>query len=168
LETAFNIFDAPSALGFNQDQTFLAHADPLPPAEAEAMLLRLLDWRAQRNLYAPGAASVHWSSDETVEPPSRPKSAAEWKRFWSYTDNDLLEGPVSYEGGDLLSRLMVEAEKLTPQEFRLRPDSAGRHAGPDGQDLGANVDFVGPGAAYERWKKTPEYRRWLQDTAQVK
>jgi hypothetical protein len=30
----------------------------------------------------------------------------------------------------------------------------------DGSDLGANVDLVGPGAAYERWKKTPEYREW--------
>jgi hypothetical protein len=24
-----------------------------------------------------------------------------------------------------------------------------------------DVDLVGPGPAYERWKKTPEYQRWL-------
>jgi hypothetical protein len=28
------------------------------------------------------------------------------------------------------------------------------------------VDLVGPGAAYERWKKTPEYQQWLKDTGQ--
>jgi hypothetical protein len=30
------------------------------------------------------------------------------------------------------------------------------------------VDLVGPGPAYERWKKTPEYQQWLNDTKQVK
>ena len=40
--------------------------------------------------------------------------------------------------------------------------------GKDGKDLGADVDLVGPGPAYERWKKTPEYQQWLKDTGQVK
>ena len=38
----------------------------------------------------------------------------------------------------------------------------------DGKDLGADVDLVGPGAAYERWKRTPDYQEWLKDTGQVK
>ena len=54
-----------------------------------------------------------------------------------------------------------------PDDFRLRPDSAGYRAGKDGKDLGADVDLVGPGPAYERWKKTPEYQQWLKDTNQV-
>jgi hypothetical protein len=53
-----------------------------------------------------------------------------------------------------------------PEEFRLRPDSAGYRAGKDGKDLGADVDLVGPGRGYERWKKTPEYQQWLKDTGQ--
>ena len=28
------------------------------------------------------------------------------------------------------------------------------------------MDLVGPGAAYERWKKTPEYQEWLSETGQ--
>jgi hypothetical protein len=44
----------------------------------------------------------------------------------------------------------------------------GYRAGKDGKDLGADVDLVGPGAAYKRWKKTPEYQQWLRDTGQVK
>jgi hypothetical protein len=26
--------------------------------------------------------------------------------------------------------------------------------------------LVGPGEAYERWKKTPDYQQWLEDTGQ--
>src|SRR5262249_16511247 len=59
-------------------------------------------------------------------------------------------------------------EKITPEDFRLRPDSAGYRAGKDGKDIGADVDLVGPGPAYERWKKTPEYQQWLKDTGQIK
>jgi hypothetical protein len=52
-------------------------------------------------------------------------------------------------------------------DFRLRPDSAGYRAGKDGKDLGADVDLVGPGSAYERWKKTPAYQQRLKDSGQV-
>ena len=50
----------------------------------------------------------------------------------------------------------------------LREDSPGYRAGPDGKDLGADVDLVGPGPAYERWKKTTEYEEWLKETGQSK
>ena len=30
------------------------------------------------------------------------------------------------------------------------------------------MDLVGPGPAYERWKKTPEYQQWLKDTGQLR
>ena len=81
---------------------------------------------------------------------------------------DSQEGRVRFKGGNLLAKLMNTPEQLTPDDFRLRPDSAGYRAGKDGKDLGADVDLVGPGAAYERWKKTPEYQQWLRDTGQVR
>ena len=56
----------------------------------------------------------------------------------------------------------------TPEDFRLRSGSAGYQAGKDGKDLGADVDLVGPGPAYELWKKTPEYQEWLKVTGQLK
>ena len=59
-------------------------------------------------------------------------------------------------------------EKHTPEDFRLASDSAGKGTGPDGMDLGADVDLVGPGAAYERWKTTAEYQQWLQETEPVR
>ena len=75
---------------------------------------------------------------------------------------------MRYHGGDLISRADLTPERLTPDDFRLRPDSPGYKAGKDGKDLGADVDLVGPGAAYERWKKTPEYQQWLKETGQDK
>jgi hypothetical protein len=51
-----------------------------------------------------------------------------------------------------------------PDDFRLREGSPGYRAGADGKDLGADVDLVGPGPAYERWKKTAEYQEWLKET----
>jgi len=51
-------------------------------------------------------------------------------------------------------------EKLSPEDFRVEAD------GPAFKGLGADVDLVGPGAAYENWKKTPAYQQWLQEIAQ--
>src|SRR5262249_22236447 len=65
-------------------------------------------------------------------------------------------------------QVFVSPESITADDFRLRPDSPGYQAGKDKKDLGADVDLVGPGAAYERWKKTPEYRQWLKETGQLK
>ena len=73
-----------------------------------------------------------------------------------------------YLPGDLLAKVKLSPELVTPEDFRLHPESRGYRAGKDGQDLGADVDLVGPGPAYERWKKTPEYQQWLKDTKQVK
>ena len=45
---------------------------------------------------------------------------------------------------------------------------AGRGIGSDGKDPGADMDLVGPGPAYERWKQTPDYQVWLEVTGQTK
>src|SRR5205823_9919691 len=57
--------------------------------------------------------------------------------------------------------------QVNAADFRLHPQSAGRGAGPDGRDLGADVELVGPGQAYEKWKATPAYQQWLTDTNQA-
>ena len=93
---------------------------------------------------------------------------AEWDQFWGVTGTGAIQGSFRYDGGNVYTRLERAPAELTPADFRLRADSAGYRAGPDGQDLGADVDLVGPGAAYERWKQTPAYQQWLKHTGQVK
>jgi hypothetical protein len=66
------------------------------------------------------------------------------------------------------ARLQSAAELLTPADLRLVAGSPGKGAGEGGKDIGADVDLVGPGAAYQRWKQTPQYQEWLKRTGQVR
>jgi hypothetical protein len=153
-------------LAFNQTRGFLDKAAVRESAEAEAMLLRLLGWQGERNLFAAGSTSVWWYADTKQQPLHGPTSLEEWKGFWGTAEADSLEGRVRFRGGNLLTRTGAALDQLTPQDFRLRDDSAGYRAGKDGQDLGADVDLVGPGPAYERFQQTPDYQQWLKDTGQ--
>ena len=165
LEVSGCLIDTVNTLGFAQSRDKTA---VLKPAEAEATLLRLFRWRGERNLFAPGSTSVRWTIDGKGEPPYGPTSLADWKRFWGVEETGSLEGRVRFQGGDLRARTAADLDLLRPDDFRLNPDSPGFKAGKDGKDLGADVDLVGPGPAYERWKKTPEYQQWLNDTKQAK
>jgi hypothetical protein len=144
-----------------------------PPTEAD-FLHRSLTWKGDRNQFSPGFAFTAWAYPAGTggNPPGKSeyglKNLTEWNRFWRQDDSGCRSGKVRYRGGDLASRADLDPERLTPEDFRLRPDSAGYQAGKDGKDLGADIDLVGPGAAYERWKKTPEYQDWLRETGQVK
>jgi hypothetical protein len=168
VEASGNVFDASSVLWYRQDANPRA---PLPASafgEGEALLLRLLAWHDRGNVYREGSASVDWWFEWVKHTllPRAGRSPADWKKFWNAPGAELTEGTIRYQGGDLLTKLAADPEKLTPEDFRLRPDSAGYQAGKDKKDIGADVDLVGPGAAYERWKKTRGYQDWLKETGQ--
>jgi hypothetical protein len=167
VEASENVFDSLHVLGFHQYGDYIAKQRTLEPPEAEAMLLRLFNWQGQRNLYAANSAYLGWRNDFVLQPPHGPQSAQDWTRFWGTGEAGSFEGRVQFQGGNLRSRLTVAPQQITPEDFRLRADSAGYHAGPDGKDLGADIDLVGPGEAYERWKKTPDYQQWRKDTGQT-
>jgi hypothetical protein len=166
LEVSRSVFDTPGVLVFGQQQGFTDKAGVLPPAAADAMLLRLLEWRGEWNVYPAGSHYVRWHTNGKVEPLRGPKGLDEWKKFSGSKEADSRDGQSRFQGGNLLAR--ENLDQLTPDDFRLRPDSAGYRAGKDGKDLGADVDLVGPGPAYERWKKTPEYQLWLKESGQKK
>src|SRR5262249_44636853 len=152
----------------------------LPRGEAEAFLRMRTSWQGQQNLFSVSGSFLgpsHWGGvpDHTgkVLPrgfePDRPiKTLTQWREFWGPTETGSIEGRGRYQGVNVRSKLHGSPEKVTPDDFRLRPESAGYRAGKDKKDLGADVDLVGPGKAYERWKKTPEYQQWLKDTGQAK
>ena len=152
-------------------------AKSLSANEAEGLLPRLMAWREERNLYCKG---LSFQAMRRVTDPSGPereysdeplpafKTLADWQRMWNTGDSGSAEGVIRYERGDVLAKMEATPELITAEDFRLRPDSLGYRAGPDGKDLGADVDLVGPGAAYERWKQTPAYQEWLKETGQKK
>jgi hypothetical protein len=127
----------------------------------DAVLPQLLAWKERQNLYAEDSlasfVSVH--ANEIMRPSSL-RTLTDWDKAWAQEKTGSSTGRVRYQAGDPL------AVQVKPDDFRLRADSAGYKAGPDGKNLGADVDLVGPGAAYERWKQTPEYQQWLKETEQ--
>ncbi|HUQ68040.1 MAG TPA: hypothetical protein VM165_00870, partial [Planctomycetaceae bacterium] len=156
-------------LGFHQSEESLAGAEPLAPAELDAYLQRLIEWHDQQNVFqVTGAQWIQFSLPSNAVAPLGPRGLAEWRKYLGSADASSVEGQPRFQGGDLAGRIQVEADKITPEDFRLRPDSSGYRAGADGNDLGADIDFVGPGKAYERWKKTPAYQEWLKETGQLK
>jgi hypothetical protein len=140
----------------------------MPPNDAKGCLARMVGWRGERNLYPVSGTFLG-----VIHPWPAPLANAitdlvGWREFWESSEADSVEGRVRYQGGGLGARLADAPEKITPADFRLHADSAGYRAGKVGKGLGANVELVGPGTAYERWKKTPDYQQWLKDSGQTK
>jgi hypothetical protein len=138
-------------------------------AAAEKLLTKLVTWREDGNLYLlPMDIDLLWmrQSPEKASPVPT-KTMADWKSLWGMDDLDSKRGKAKFQGGDLVAKAKLTPELVAPEDFRLRRDSDAYQVGKGGKDLGADVDLVGPGAAYERWKKTPAYQEWLKETGQV-
>ena len=140
-----------------------SRAPALHVEEADGFLRRFLQWRGEHNAYFFPRGFLTHSLDSKRGSANTIKDLDEWRRFWGSPESGSVQGSVKFQGGDLLARAASAPDQLTPEDFRLRPDSAGYRAGPDGKDLGADIDLVGPGPAYERWKRTPAYQQWLRD-----
>jgi len=167
LEVSENVLHGQDTLlNIRQWDGFLAGGRARPSAEVVQLLPRLVAWRPERNLYRPAEAFLTLST--IAEQPPRPapgvRGLAGWKRLWGTADGESRERRPRFQGGDPLARSSRDPERLSAADFRLDPDSPGKGACKSGRDLGADVDLVGPGVAYERWKKTPAYQRWLGET----
>src|SRR5262249_23465422 len=136
VDASANVLDGRPLLWFAQEPASLAGGPAPEPAEAEAMLRRVLAWRDPGNLYRAGSATANWavmSKEANAPSPRAGKSLADWKRLWNDPQAALAEGRIRYHRGDLLTRVGTAPDQLTPDDFRLRPDSAGYRAGPDGK-----------------------------------
>lgn len=136
----------------------------LPDADALALLRSRFRWSENDNLYnlTGGYAAVNaniggkWGLDRVLLP-----DLQQWHGFWKITSSKSSTGKAVFENGDRTHQNnKVDLSTLQPADFRLAPGSPGKGAGPGGTDLGADVDLVGPGEAYEKWKKTKEFEEW--------
>ena len=169
-----NVFNSNYVFGFFQDfPLYVPEAKALPAEEAEKLLPRLVAWRAQRNVYLRGTGFLALGAvGETLTAAplqqTRPRTTLEvWRQLWGPTETDSLQGRILHQGGEALTKADTDLQRLMPGDFRLHADSAGKRAGEGRQDLGADVDQVGPGPAYERWKTTPAYQEWLHASGQA-
>jgi serine/threonine protein kinase len=169
-----NILGTTHVVAAVQGRSAVRGAGVLPPEKFEAVLKRAVVWQGDRNVYPDGDEADGMDSfrfDTSADGPGRswkhgPKDLAAWGQFWGSPERDSAAGRVRFKGGDIRTRAASDPDGLTPDDYRLRPDSTGFRAGKGGKDLGADVDLVGPGAAYERWKRTAAYQQWLKDTGQ--
>jgi WD40 repeat protein len=94
-----------------------------------------------------------------------PTNLIEWQKFWGLPADSFREGTANFAA--LLTVDQHRIGEFTPADFRLAKGSPGQGVLPGGKDLGADVDLVGPGEAYERWQKTPEYQEWRKKTEEL-
>jgi len=168
LDVSGNVFDCAEVISAVRPGNF-----EMSTQETGDWLRQSIAWREQHNVYSmlgkPLLYLVKQNADQYVPTPILGVgSLSEWEDFWGLADTASREGAIVFATGDTQRRARSSTELLTPDDFRLRRDSTGYRAGPDGKDLGADVDLVGPGKAYERWKQTPEYQKWLTETRQLK
>jgi hypothetical protein len=165
VESRRNVCDVWSGYVLLSRMYGLADQDALNAFDDAAVLRRWLSWRDQSNLYRSdeflrSVAFVGYSSPRTT---ILCASHAEWEDFWSFPSSGSVQGEMRYQGGNLRAMSARDLEALGADGFRLVPQSPGAAAGPAGEDLGADVDLVGPGPAFDRWKRTPAYQQWLSD-----
>lgn len=156
METSGNILSGEAAFLFEAFGKTAALENPV------SLLHKLLSFRDEDNLY-------HLDSQgkflETLAQDRKPfvrsiDSLEAWHKAWGIAKSRSRVGsPVFVGGADILKPLAAPAD-VSPTDFRLAPGSPGKGAGPGGKDLGADIDLVGPGEAYEKWKKTQEYQEW--------
>lgn len=143
---------------------------------AQPALRQALGWREKKNVFGLDTRFAALKAVKIIKPgspmlvdlPNRLNTIDEWEDFWGLTNTGSTRAAIKFQSGDILAKLAVNRALLLPEDFRLATGSAGKGAGRDGRDVGADIDLVGPGAAYERWKKTPAYQQWLEDSGQLK
>src|SRR5262249_20440495 len=114
--------------------------EPGEAIETLRQMQKMLVWSDDANLYAApkGWVRVGYQFKELPHGQLIDDLPA-WRQLWNIT-------PTSS---------VVGAPRFAPKTFRLQRDSPGRRLAANGRDAGIDSDIVGPGAAYERWKRTP-------------
>jgi WD40 repeat protein len=133
----------------------------LPSGEGLPLVPRLYDWKEERNAYANGTAFLVGRDDgKPSAVGSDIKTLKDWSRWWGVPESSSVQGDIRFVGP---SPTEQDLDRMSPDQLRLAPGSVGKNADPSGRDLGADVDALGPGPAYEAWKKTADYQQWLKD-----
>ena len=139
------ILGSSGILHFAQSDRFLAEERRLTNERALAELPKLVAWTEARNIYEVHTSYTNLGTIEHVK---------DWEQFWKVGRTGSLQGTLRFKLGAPFG------PNLPPESFRLQSESLGQAAAKDGRDLGADVELVGPGPAYERWRQSQEYATW--------
>jgi len=120
----------------------------------------LVRWSGEGNLFLTGEKMIAVRLQGRQLPvPWAPRGLREWERFWGGHERNALASQPGPEARSLRRQALENVTEIMPESFRLPAESPGRGAGPSGRDLGARIEWVGPGAGYEAWKRSTAARR---------
>jgi hypothetical protein len=108
-------------------------------------------WRDEGTIYRVKEGFV-----ESLSGGSTVKGVEEWSRLWGRSEQSekaARAGEIPYKSNP--SR-RPNPQSASPEDYRLLDGAAG-----------ADVDLVGPGPAYEKWKQTPDYGEWRKRTEEI-
>jgi tRNA A-37 threonylcarbamoyl transferase component Bud32 len=168
IEMTGNVIDARLQFLRVLFNAYKADEKSLTAAQGEAALLCLARCQMRDNLLPEGIGLLRFVQGwDTPLPGSVERhTLKEWYQFWRLpADNSLQDRPI-FVNADLADRLIKKATEVMAADFLLVPDTPGK-GGPWKLNVGADPDRIGPGPAYERWKKTKEYREWVKTTGQL-
>ena len=132
---------------------------PRPPAAKRPLpafrLPDLVRWSGERNLFQTGEQMVILRTQGRQVPlPWAPRGLREWERFWGGHERNAQTSQLRPESMNLRGSSLEDLDAITAERFRLPARSLGRGAGESGRDIGARIEWVGPGAGYEAWKRS--------------
>ena len=161
IEARENVFDSGRILAF-----MVLPPSKFQPEVDQPLFPRSMAWSESKNLYTGGMLTLgefgRGASLHAV------RTLDEWQTYWDLKDTGSSHGRLLYEGSNVQSRKTDAPETITAADFRLHANSNGKGSGTAGRDLGADVGNLGPGKAYEAWKKTKDYGQWLVATGQAR
>jgi hypothetical protein len=131
-------------------------AAPMTGPEIVATAKRAINGWLNRSVYG----VVQAVNSNELKPVGDLPTLAEWEAFWGIGRTGNTQGKVLVAGGELAARLETGGARITPEDFRLLAGSAGKGGRADGGDVGAEIDRLGPGPAYDAWRDSPQFADW--------
>jgi len=162
--TAGNLFVGKGSDGKGKDSAFLAlnifaDRDKVPLAVGVKFLREGFAWKGDKDLFALNISTIWLAWRDGIDG-SEYVAMKDLPELGNYIGGSTVSGPDAFRCAGGLLRTPAD---MHAADFRLAPGSPGKGAGPGGKDLGADVDLVGPGEAYEKWKKTKDYATWCKE-----
>jgi serine/threonine-protein kinase len=142
-------------LHFAQSDQYVSINGNMPISKALAQLPHVIQWSDRHNVYDVSSRGFLNLNDRIT-------TLKDWLEFWNHGRGvppesiTSLQGRVRFKFGD--------AGPPAPWVGAccLKEGSLGQGVGKGGSDLGIDAQLVGPGPAYERWRQTPEYKKWRE------
>ena len=156
---SLNVFDAAEAVLEVERPRDMRRGPPGGRQPLEGRPSGLLRWTGNQNLFLVGRDMMLIRYQGRRFPvPWAPRRLRDWAEFWDGNERGSLESKPGEAARTLYERAGNNPSSVIAESFRLRPDSPGRQRGPSGRDVGARVEWVGPGSAYEAWKRSAATR----------